>query len=556
MRPARSRSRPSSAKYGATTAAPAAPGSGPRAAALFGNTSGNAAPYGASAYGQRVFGATAAPAPYRAGHGPSLSRRAGSRTSADTVGGSDSTGGRHSLQQGSSGQPKGLQADHRFGNQAAPRGAAAGAAAAANGSSSRARGVSHRSATSSTTTNPTQGKTHGGGIAGGDSAGGGGGGGGSGSGPHGDASEDDKDAVRRAQREKEWAQRQRLRDFVSSPEFDGNATTDFYGFGKVLGQGSFGKVRLAWHRLAGAKVAIKSYEKSRIKDAAQWKRVQQEIKLMERLNHPYVVRLLETIENAKRIHIVMEYAGGGNLCSYVKARRRLPEAEARKIFLQLLLSVEYMHGLGIIHRDIKLENVLFDSSRDMKLVDFGFSVACRDPNKRLKVFCGTPSYMAPEIVQRKEYLGRPVDIWSLGVLLYACLCGCFPFVAKTYPELYKRIAAAQLRFPDHVSNAAKDLVRRMLHPDPLKRIPLARARRHPWAAPLASAVLRQVAMPLDRSLLISDDPANDLYEAALAKAQELGFPRHRVVESVLSRSRTSYSTTYYLVLYSEPRHRC
>ena len=365
----------------------------------------------------------------------------------------------------------------------------------------------------------------------------------------GGAGDDEKDAARRAQREKEWDQRQRLRDHVSSSAFEGKATTDFYGFGKVLGQGSFGKVRLAWHRLAGAKVAIKSYEKSRIKDAAQWKRVQQEIKLMERLNHPYVVRLLETIENAKRIHIVMEYAGGGNLCNYVKARRRLPEAEARKVFLQLLLAVEYMHGLGIIHRDIKLENVLFDSSRDMKLVDFGFSVACRDPAKRLKVFCGTPSYMAPEIVQRKEYLGRPVDIWSLGVLLYACLCGCFPFVAKTYPELYKRIAAAQLRFPHHVSNAAKDLIRRMLHPDPLKRIPLARARRHPWAAPLASAVLRQVSLPLDRSLLISDDPAGDLYEAALAKCHELGFARHRIVESVLARSRTCYSTTYYLVLY-------
>jgi hypothetical protein len=336
---------------------------------------------------------------------------------------------------------------------------------------------------------------------------------------------------------------------VSSHEFDGKATTDFYGFGKVLGQGSFGKVRLAWHRLAGAKVAIKSYEKSRIKDAAQWQRVQQEIKLMERLNHPYVVRLLETIENAKRIHIVMEFAGGGNLCNYVKARRRLPEPEARKIFLQILLAVEYMHSLGIIHRDIKLENVLFDSSRDMKLVDFGFSVACKDPSKRLKVFCGTPSYMAPEIVQRKEYLGRPVDIWSLGVLLYACLCGSFPFVAKTYPELYKRIAAAQLRFPEHVSNAAKDLIRRMLHPDPLKRIPLGRARRHPWAAPLASSVLRQVAMPLDRSLLISDAPASDLYEAALAKAAELGFSRQRVVESVLARSRTCYSSTYYLVLY-------
>ena len=286
-----------------------------------------------------------------------------------------------------------------------------------------------------------------------------------------------------------------------------------------------------------------------MKDPAHWKRVQQEIRLMERLNHPHVVRLLEVIDSPKRVHIVMEYSGGGNLCTYVKERKRLAEAETRRIFLQILLAVEYMHAEGIIHRDIKLENVLFDSNRDMKLVDFGFSVACKDQSKRLKVFCGTPSYMAPEIVQRKEYLGRPVDVWSLGVLTYACLAGHFPFTAKTYPELYKRIAQAQLRFPDHFSNAAKDLIRRMMHPDPLKRITLARARRHPWCAPAASAVIRQLSMPLDRSLLVSDDPARDLYEAALRKMAELGFDRHKVTEAVLTRTKNSFSTSYYLLLY-------
>ena len=138
----------------------------------------------------------------------------------------------------------------------------------------------------------------------------------------------------------------------------------------------------------------------------------------------------------------------GNLCQYVKARKRLGEADARAIFVQILMAVEYLHTTGIVHRDIKLENVLFDENRSMKLVDFGFSVGCRDPTKKLKIFCGTPSYMAPEIVMRRQYEGRPVDIWSLGVLLYAMLCGMFPFVAKSYPELYKKIVRAHLRLPD------------------------------------------------------------------------------------------------------------
>ena len=279
-----------------------------------------------------------------------------------------------------------------------------------------------------------------------------------------------------------------------------------------------------------------------------WKRVQQEIKLMEKLNHPHIIQMLEMIDSPKRIHIVMEHAGGGNLCTYVKQRKRLAEPEARKIFIQLLLGVEYMHDLGIIHRDIKLENVLFDDDRNMKLVDFGFSVACRDPNKRLKIFCGTPSYMAPEIVQRQEYLGRPVDVWSLGVLLYACLCGCFPFTAKSYPELYKKIAAAQLRFPDHLSHASQNLLRRMLHPDPTKRLSLARIRRHPWAAPVAASAMRAISTPKDDALIVADEAEDDLIDAALDKMEEIGCNRESVVSSVLAKAKNAYTATYYLVL--------
>merc|ERR1711988_2057042 len=140
----------------------------------------------------------------------------------------------------------------------------------------------------------------------------------------------------------------------------------------------------------------------------------------------------------------------------------------RQIFVQICQSVLYMHSLNIVHRDIKLENVLFNTDKEANLIDFGFSVVC-PKDKRLKVFCGTPSYMAPEIVKRTQYEGKPVDMWSMGILLYALLCGCFPFRAKSYPDLYRRIARGTFAIPEELSASVKDLLRQFLTVDVSQR---------------------------------------------------------------------------------------
>ncbi len=169
---------------------------------------------------------------------------------------------------------------------------------------------------------------------------------------------------------------------------------DMYMVGKVVGVGSYGKVRAAWHRLTGTKVAIKTYDKSKMKDDSHWKRVHCEIRITEQVSHPRIARMYEAIETPKRMHLIMECLDGPSLCSHVKERRRLSEEEARSIFFQLAQSIDYLHSLNIAHRDVKLENVLFTSSdekrRDIKLIDFGFSTVCQ-PGKKQKVFCGTPS---------------------------------------------------------------------------------------------------------------------------------------------------------------------
>mmetsp|Transcript_29150 Transcript_29150/g.67751 ORF Transcript_29150/g.67751 Transcript_29150/m.67751 type:complete len:557 (-) Transcript_29150:113-1783(-) len=337
-------------------------------------------------------------------------------------------------------------------------------------------------------------------------------------------------------------ERDYLQKLLVSARSKERSSTDFYSFGKVIGTGSFAKVRVARHKLTGQHVAIKTYEKSKIKDPNAWRRIQQEIRLMEKLDHPLVIRIFETVESPRRIHIVMEHLSGGNLCSHVKSRRSLPEDEARNIFVQIAQSLEYMHINNIIHRDIKLENVLFDEDKNAKLIDFGFSVYCRD--KRLKVFCGTPSYMAPEIVKRTEYRGKPIDVWSLGIVLYAMLCGCFPFSAKTYPDLYKKIIRGSFRFPDNFPPGAKDLLQQMLVLDPSRRATISEARNHPWCR---STVTRSLKHTKAAQYTVSSNPRDDIYREAVTRMETLGVENEALIGDLMSKKRNGLTTCYYLL---------
>jgi len=330
------------------------------------------------------------------------------------------------------------------------------------------------------------------------------------------------------------------------------STTDFYSFGKVVGTGSFAKVRVARHKLTGMHVAVKTYEKAKIKDPNAMKRIKQEIALMEKLDHPLVSRFFETIESKARIHLVMEFLGEGNLCTYIKEKRKLPEEEARQLFSQLCQGLEYMHAHDVVHRDIKLENVLFDEHRNAKLIDFGFSVQCKEP-KKLKVFCGTPSYMAPEIVKRAEYRGKPVDMWGLGVVLFAMLSGCFPFSAKSYPELYKKILRGAFHFPDTFGASLRDLLKGLLCMDPAQRLTVSQARAHPWVRGLNKQGLgilhaeKPLALTPCAQFTVSEDATQDLYREVLTRMVGLGIDHGELVGDVVAKRRNSMTTCYYLL---------
>lgn len=327
------------------------------------------------------------------------------------------------------------------------------------------------------------------------------------------------------------------------------ALMDMYMVGKIVGVGSYGKVRAAWHRLTGQKVAIKTYDKSKLKDPEHWKRVQSEIKIMEQVSHPRIARMYEAVETPKRMHLIMECLDGGNLCSYVKSKRRLSEDESRRIFFQLVQALDVLHQSCVIHRDIKLENVLFDKNKEVKLIDFGFSTV--SPNgKKLRVFCGTPSYMAPEIVRRTEYEGKPVDMWGLGVLLYALLCGCFPFRAKSYPDLYRRIARGTFSIPDELSSPVRDLLTQLLMVDPYARISAPNVLKHPWLQIQAANVPDMVKLQKETPILISERPADDIDDGVINELADFGIEKDDVVRQVMSKTHSSLATFYYLLLHT------
>ena len=204
---------------------------------------------------------------------------------------------------------------------------------------------------------------------------------------------------------------------------------ELYKVGKILGKGAFGKVNLGLHRLTRRLVAIKSTDKDAIKEESTKRKMMQEIDILKAIKHTSHIKLMETFQTSKHYLIVMELCPGGDLLNYVRKRRKLSEKNAKYLFKQIMQGIAYMHTIGIVHRDIKLDNILLDGNGNVKIGDFGVSRRV-EHEELLFEQCGTPAYIAPEIVQEIGYKGLPVDIWSAGVCLYAILYGNVPFKAN------------------------------------------------------------------------------------------------------------------------------
>ena len=380
---------------------------------------------------------------------------------------------------------------------------------------------------------------------------------------------------------------------ASGPNYHGTTKInplDFYEFGEEIGKGAFGKVRVATHLLTGAQVAVKTYEKHIIRkfesrradvgetiantpDGGDGSRGKKrtgnlndrkpfcvEAEILVRLNHTNCVELYQTIDSAQRIHVVIEFVDGGTLDQYCKQfqDRKLAEPEAGRVFAPIASALEYVHSRSICHRDVKLDNVLlYKHTQEVRLADYGLG-EFTEKGKKLKLLCGTPAYVAPEIVENKQYSGTAVDVWSLGVLLFITVTGHSPYKGKTHNDMLRAIMRARLPTGapgwGELSTQLQDLISVMLQGNPKLRATMKEVLAHPWVQSGAADAAARHAAPGSQKggsappvgVGISE---SEVDREALAELEGFGFERDTVLAALAAGKRNSLTATYRLALH-------
>ncbi|KAH0538134.1 Serine/threonine-protein kinase ark1 [Glutinoglossum americanum] len=253
-----------------------------------------------------------------------------------------------------------------------------------------------------------------------------------------------------------------------------------FEIGRPLGKGKFGRVYVARERTKGFICALKVLHKHELQQGKVEKQLRREIEIQSNLRHPNILRLFGHFHDSKRVFLILEYAGKGELYKHLRRETKFPEWKAAQYIAQMAAALQYLHKKHVMHRDIKPENILVGIHGEIKISDFGWSVHA--PNNRRNTMCGTLDYLPPEMIKpgsSDNYYTEKVDLWSLGVLTYEFLVGEAPF-EDTPVMTQRKIARGEMTVPSFVSPEAKDLIKRLLVLDPEKRIPLDEVQKHPW----------------------------------------------------------------------------
>ena len=311
---------------------------------------------------------------------------------------------------------------------------------------------------------------------------------------------------------------------------------------RTIGQGATSKVKLAVHREMGQeRCAIKlisrkkfkeQWERSRHKKGAaaetveaKERRVLREASILHVLRHPNILRLTDLHVTASHFIMFFEHVEGVRMLDFVQCHRQLSERVARKFFRQLLSAVDYLHEAGIVHRDLKIENVMVEEETgNIKLIDFGLS-NFYDPQHLLTTYCGSLYFAAPELLHGRPYCGPEIDVWSLGVILYVMVTGQVPFDDPNVARLHEKIKTGRVEYPQSVGKPLRSLLERMLTVEPRRRANLTEVMNHPWVTESGAK-----PMPYTPALgKLSESALNEQVIERLAELFGYELPRRQIM---------------------------
>ncbi|XP_048423341.1 CBL-interacting serine/threonine-protein kinase 6-like [Pyrus x bretschneideri] len=254
-----------------------------------------------------------------------------------------------------------------------------------------------------------------------------------------------------------------------------------YELGRLLGHGTFAKVYHARHLQSGKNVAMKVVGKEKVIKVGMMEQIKREISVMRMVKHPNIVELHEVMASKSKIYFAMDLVRGGELFAKI-AKGRLREDVARVYFQQLISAIDFCHSRGVYHRDLKPENLLLDQDGNLKVTDFGLSAFTEHLKQDglLHTTCGTPAYVAPEVIGKKGYDGAKADLWSCGVILYVLLAGFLPFQDDNLVAMYRKIYRGDFKCPPWFSSEARRLVTKLLDPNPSTRITISKVMDSSW----------------------------------------------------------------------------
>ncbi|BAT15582.1 cBL-interacting protein kinase 14 [Oryza sativa Japonica Group] len=265
-------------------------------------------------------------------------------------------------------------------------------------------------------------------------------------------------------------------------ESRGKILMERYELGRLLGKGTFGKVHYARNLESNQSVAIKMMDKQQVLKVGLSEQIRREITTMRLVAHKNIVQLHEVMATRNKIYFVMEYVKGGELFEKVAKRGKLTEVVAHKYFQQLISAVDYCHSRGVYHRDLKPENLLLDENENLKVSDFGLSALSESKRQDglLHTTCGTPAYVAPEVISKIGYDGAKSDIWSCGVILFVLVAGYLPFQGPNLMEMYRKIQHGEFRCPGWFSRKLQKLLYKIMDPNPSTRISIQKIKESTW----------------------------------------------------------------------------